>query len=320
MSTGDLVICARRGMCIHPMAQIRSGPSADPQGAWRGGGALQRGGRPRQHFSSAQLRSAQGTHSPLLQREGGEGTGIGRPPWTVGPGPGPSSFSPSLSYHHPPRPPLKTGLPITCPLCWSHHPHSFAVRKAGRPRPRPSAEDTFNDPALLMKCVRSAVEIQAPDPTCRPAHSSDSSSYRGDESCSAATLAGECRFAQGSWVLNFQPAVAAAIYARFGGAGGLVLLTTLTSLALTIVSIDLPYGPFDFMRYAATDAAHGLGQLEACFWTLSGSRNGGRAHSHIRNHVFDIYKKAAVPKVPSLDDAAAQQPLDEETQGLGTVE
>ena len=99
-------------------------------------------------------------------------------------------------------------------LCFSFHPHSFGVRKslaavqadgAQRPRkPRPSSLDTYASPLYLAKCVRSAVE------------------YRGDVAVSPMTLAGELRFLQGSWICNFQPAVAAAIYARYGGRGGVV--------------------------------------------------------------------------------------------------
>jgi hypothetical protein len=103
-------------------------------------------------------------------------------------------------------------------LCFSFHPHSFGVRKslavseeanahcAQRPprKPRPSSLDTYASPFHLAKCVRSAVE------------------YRGDVAMSPMTLAGELRFLQGSWVTNFQPSVAAAIYARYGGRGGVV--------------------------------------------------------------------------------------------------
>lgn len=89
-------------------------------------------------------------------------------------------------------------------LCWSFQRHSADVRKTaasrGRmTRSRPSAMDTFNDLALRAKCVRSCAE------------------YRGDFSISRFTLHGELHFLQGSWILNFQPRVAAAIYEAYAG-------------------------------------------------------------------------------------------------------
>ena len=106
-------------------------------------------------------------------------------------------------------------------LCWSFQPHAFAVRKIQLPsgkgvghiaplsvqgaKTRPSAEDTFADKFQCAKCVRSCVE------------------YRGVMCClnnNGAHLprhvfAGELRFMQGNWVVNFQPLVAAALYRRY---------------------------------------------------------------------------------------------------------
>ena len=90
-------------------------------------------------------------------------------------------------------------------LCWSYHPHNFEVRKTVfKGKNRPSATDTFRDDEKLLKCIRSCIE------------------YRGYFQCSPTTLAGECKFLQGSWILNFQPLVAAAIYARYEGTNGIV--------------------------------------------------------------------------------------------------
>ncbi|CAD7926005.1 unnamed protein product [Amoebophrya sp. A120] len=94
-------------------------------------------------------------------------------------------------------------------LCWSFHPHAAEVRKTTArgttlQGTRPSALDTWHDLALRAKCVRSCIE------------------YRGDQEVSRMTLAGELRFMQGSWVLNFQPRVAAAIYERFAGNAAVV--------------------------------------------------------------------------------------------------
>jgi hypothetical protein len=90
-------------------------------------------------------------------------------------------------------------------LCWSYHPHSFEIRKTVlKGKDRPSAMDTFHNDEKLLKCIRSCIE------------------YRGDFQCSPLTLVGECKFLQGSWILNFQPIIAAAIYARYGGTNGIV--------------------------------------------------------------------------------------------------
>jgi hypothetical protein len=91
------------------------------------------------------------------------------------------------------------------PLCFSFQPHSFSVCKTRKGRATtPSAVDTFNDDRFFLKCLHSTIEV------------------RGDVSCSPLVLSSELRFVQGSWIQNFQPLVAAALYRRFGGTGGTV--------------------------------------------------------------------------------------------------
>ena len=91
-------------------------------------------------------------------------------------------------------------------LCRSFQPHIATVRKkgAGQSQPRASAMDTFARPTQRAKCVRSCIE------------------YKGDWAVNLATFDAELRFAKGSWVLNFQPKLAAAIYARYAGPDAIV--------------------------------------------------------------------------------------------------
>lgn len=100
-------------------------------------------------------------------------------------------------------------------LCWSFHPHSFAVSKTKGankemgPVKKPSALETFSSNAGLMKSLRTCLE------RC------------GDPACSPETLRGECKFHDdsmifqggGSWIANFPATVAAAIYQRFAPGG-----------------------------------------------------------------------------------------------------
>ena len=106
-------------------------------------------------------------------------------------------------------------------LCWSFQPHAFAVRKIKLPsgnrfghiallsvqgaQARPSAEDTFTDKLQCAKCVRSCVEYRGV--TC----------YLNNNGAHLPRhiFAGELRFMQGNWVVNFQPLVAAALYRRY---------------------------------------------------------------------------------------------------------
>eukprot|EP00435_Cladocopium_sp_Y103_P012861 s2477_g3.t1 len=97
-------------------------------------------------------------------------------------------------------------------LCWSFHPHSFAVSKTKGankkmgPVKKPSALETFSSNAGLMKSLRTCLE-RCGDPTCSPE-----------------TLRGECKFHDdsmifqggGSWIANFP---ATAIYQRFAPGG-----------------------------------------------------------------------------------------------------
>ena len=88
-------------------------------------------------------------------------------------------------------------------LCLSYHPHCYSVRKTTKGNAKKSsALATFQSCAI--KCVRSSIE------------------YRGDLHVTPTTLRGECTFLRGSWILNFQPAVAAAIYHKFAPRGGVV--------------------------------------------------------------------------------------------------
>jgi len=103
-------------------------------------------------------------------------------------------------------------------LCWSFHPHSFSVSKTkkmgndGHLELKPSPLDTFNSDIGLLKCLRTSIE------------------RHGDLDGSSITIRGECKYHDtsaflkggGSWITNFQPLVAAAIYARYGGSGGVV--------------------------------------------------------------------------------------------------
>lgn len=101
-------------------------------------------------------------------------------------------------------------------LCWSFHPHSFAVSKTrgmqGDLVTKPSPLDTFNSDAGLLKCIRTSIQ------------------RHGDLDCLPTTIRGECKYHDtsltfkggGSWITNFQPVVAAAIYSRYGGLGGVV--------------------------------------------------------------------------------------------------
>eukprot|EP00439_Symbiodinium_sp_Y106_P031978 s5731_g3.t2 len=103
-------------------------------------------------------------------------------------------------------------------LCWSFHPHSYDVsktqslRKDGALKKKPSALGTFRSDAGLIKSLRTCIE------------------RGGDPDCSPVTLRAECKFHDdslvfkggGSWIANFAPTVAAALYERFGGKGGTV--------------------------------------------------------------------------------------------------
>ena len=99
---------------------------------------------------------------------------------------------------------------MLCLLWWSFHPHAACVWKVAArggvlSGTRPSAMDTFNDALMRAKCVRASLE------------------HRGDVRCSKVTFRSELFFLQGSWVVNFQPFVAAAIYEWFAGSAGAVV-------------------------------------------------------------------------------------------------
>ena len=90
-------------------------------------------------------------------------------------------------------------------LCWSWQSHVAEVKKRLKSgESGNSAMDTYKDRVLLAKCVRSSVE------------------YGADPEVSRLTLNGELHFLRGSWILNFQPLVAAAIYRRYGAGDGSV--------------------------------------------------------------------------------------------------
>jgi hypothetical protein len=102
-------------------------------------------------------------------------------------------------------------------LCFSFNPHIFTVCKArdcrdgwdARPsHARESMTAAWARNEFRLRCARAVVESAGP--------------FRDGEALRAA-LRKQCCMLSGAWVLNFQPLLAAALYARFGGAGCTVL-------------------------------------------------------------------------------------------------
>lgn len=102
-------------------------------------------------------------------------------------------------------------------LCFSFNPHVYTVcktrdcRDGWEARPshaRESMAAAWARVEFRHRCVRAVVESAGPS--------------RQGEALRAA-LRKQCCMLSGAWVLNFQPLLAAALYARFGGAGCTVL-------------------------------------------------------------------------------------------------
>ena len=188
-------------------------------------------------------------------------------------------------------------------LCWSFQPHAFAVRKIKLParrggscvaplsvrgaKTRASAEDTFADKFQCAKCVRSCME------------------YRGVLGCldnDGAHLprhifAGELRFMQGSWVVNFQPLVAAAIYRRYAGRsagivvydssagwGGRLLGAYLSGVVSTYIACEPCSSTFTgLQKMAAFLKSTNMHKLEhfRTYLNMCGSENFCPAHSSV---------------------------------------
>ena len=156
-------------------------------------------------------------------------------------------------------------------LCWSFQPHAFAVRKiklssgnkGSRIAPlsvqgaktRASAVDTFADQLQCAKCVRSCLEYRG---VTRFLDNNDIHLPRH-------VFAGELRFRQGNWVVNFQPLVAAALYRRYAeqsegivvydssaGWGGRMLGAYLSGVVSTYIACEPCSATFSGLQKMAT--------------------------------------------------------------------
>jgi len=102
-------------------------------------------------------------------------------------------------------------------LCLSYNPHIFSVQKIrGHGKQRDSALQTFkrtpNRRGGLAKVVNRVLEVvMGKVPT-----------FKAYKEFNRDTVRHQCCFQNGSWILNFQPTVAATIYERFGGTNGVV--------------------------------------------------------------------------------------------------